>query len=165
MTTSEICRAAAQIAPRIQLRDVWLILKELHGRHLVACLNPRHVTGKLYVLSDCGRHAVQLAFGLHSVWPDPQVDWQRYAMVARAKLRKVVLMELSRLSPEEPVTATVVRKRVNARHPVGLNPVTRALKDLEKLRLVRVRSADGARLRKTYMLTQAGGRIAAALDA
>lgn len=162
MTPSEICSAARQINPRIQLRDIWFIARQFKKRGLVRCLNPSHTTGKLYALTDRGHEAVQRAFGLE-VGPVPTgVNWSKYAQVVRAKTRKSVLLELLRLerSGSVPATATMIRKSLLDRHPMGLNPTIRALKDLERLGLVRNMPFCKRDRRMGYRLTKGGMRIA-----
>ena len=95
MTASEICRAAHPINPHIQLRDLWFLMDELKKRRLVVCLNPRHTTGKLYALTDRGRETALCAFGLRFPPIPNGVNWRKYAQVARARARKLVLLELA----------------------------------------------------------------------
>jgi len=64
MTASEICRAARQTNPHVQLRDIWLIMRQLEEKKLVVCLNPRQTNGKLYSLTDHGREVVAAGFGI-----------------------------------------------------------------------------------------------------
>ena len=40
MTSKEICATARVRTPRLQLRDVWHLLKEMQARGLVICYNP-----------------------------------------------------------------------------------------------------------------------------
>ena len=160
MTTTGICTAARQLAPRIQLRDIWLILNEMAERGLVICLNPRHVTGKLYVFTDRGRRVVKRAFGFEVPRVPHGVDWRKYARVVRAKARKAVLLALAELPPGMPATATVVRKRLRDKHALGLNPTIRALKELERMGLVRSRLDSDRGGRRAYVLTCSGAAIA-----
>jgi len=160
MTASEICRAAHPINPHIQLRDLWFLMDELKKRRLVVCLNPRHTTGKLYALTDRGREAALCAFGLRFPPIPNGVNWRKYAQVARARARKLVLLELACLPRNSVATATYIRKRLRDRHPMGLNPTTRALKDLERLGLVRSAPVPDKDRRRGYTLTRSGLRIA-----
>ena len=98
MTTSEICTAAHQENPKIQLRDIWHVIRDFQQRKLVQCLNPRHVTGKLYVLTPLGTRVVRNAFGIRSVTGSKDLNWRKYAQIARAKTRRLVLLELTSLS-------------------------------------------------------------------
>ena len=159
MTASEICRAAHPINPHIQLRDLWFLMDELKKRRLVVCLNPRHTTGKLYALTDRGREAALCAFGLRFPPIPNGVNWRKYAQVVRARARKLVLLELACLPRNSMATATYIRKRLRDRHPMGLNPTTRALKDLERLGLVTSAAPGHERTRRTYSLTKRGFAI------
>jgi hypothetical protein len=159
MTTTEICEAARAYTPQIQLRDIWLILKEMAAKRLVLCLNPRHVTGKLYAFTDRGRRTVKQAFG-SEVCPIPKgVDWRKYARVVRAKVRRLVLLEVARLSVSRPVTATEVKRSLRDRHPLGLNPTTRALKELQLIKVIKSGRVGRGELRCTYMLPSVGKRL------
>ena len=144
MTPSEIWRAALAIAPRIQLRDVWFILRQMEQRHLVTCFNPKELTAKVYF------------------WTDSRVtflseqEWRNYAYVIRAKIRRYVLLQLADRGDQ---AASRVRQVVNERHPISLNAVIRALRDLRLRRLVRVSGEGEKRGQKIYRLTAAGQRI------
>src|SRR5262245_25844690 len=58
MTSTEICAAARALNPRIQLRDVWHLLRQMQQRGLVHCMNQRLITGRLYALTERGRDEV-----------------------------------------------------------------------------------------------------------
>ena len=120
------------------------------------CLNPRHVTGKLDVLTDWGRQVVAKAFKETRPEVSRDVDWRRYAQVVRAKVRKLMLLELAKRPETMPKTATAIRKSLRDKHPVGLNPTIRALKDLERLGLVRQTAVGDRETRRTYTITKAG---------
>lgn len=142
MTPSEIWRAAQSIAPRIQLRDVWFILRQMEQRKLVTCFNPKELTGKVFYWT--------VSFS-------PRVNWHKYACVVRGKNRRMVLLELAR---HDGRSASRIRRAVNERHPISLNSVIRALKDLLALRLIKVAGDGEKRGQKIYRLTTAGKRIA-----
>lgn len=61
MTPNEIWQAARGFAPRIQLRDVWFLLRQMQASGLIRCLNPNAITGKLFVYSDLGREVAATA--------------------------------------------------------------------------------------------------------
>ena len=46
MTPTEILNAARQTNPRIQLRDIWFLMRQFQQHRFVRCLNPKSVTGK-----------------------------------------------------------------------------------------------------------------------
>ncbi|MBI2925503.1 MAG: hypothetical protein HYY24_07345 [Verrucomicrobia bacterium] len=150
--------------PHIQLRDVWSIMRQLWERGLAVCLNPRHTTGKLYALTERGRQVAEQAFGVKVEPVSARVDWKRYGQVVRAKVRKLVLLELRKLPPDSIKTATVIRKRVCEKHLIGLNPTMRALKELEQLGLVRLRPLGARDVRKTDELTRRGAAIVRQLE-
>lgn len=159
MTTTEICQAARPFAPRLQLRDVWHLMQEFQAHGLVTCLNPRHVTGKLYTLTPVGRTAVQYTFGIEIRSLPQNINWRKYAQVVRAKTRRLVLLELARMPEAIPKTASHVRKSLRDKHPMGLNPTIRALKDLERLGLVRSAPIGKLDRRKAYRLTSSGSSL------
>src|ERR1043166_10065026 len=75
MTATQICEACQGMNPKIQLRDVWFILRQFRQHKLAECLTPNAVTGKLYFLTEFGREVVGKGFGLTF---DPSVedlDW------------------------------------------------------------------------------------------
>jgi len=162
MTASQIRQAAHVFAPRLQLRDVWLIMGELQQRNLAYCLNPEHATGKLFFFTSRGRDLVALAFALPISLPGEPVDWRRYALVARAKLRQHVLLEIARVDRRDPFGKSVSRVRENLRNhlPVGHDLVLRKVSELRQLGLIRPSIRFERALRKQYRLTWAGRLIA-----
>lgn len=145
MTPTEIWRAAREIAPRIQLRDVWFILWQMEQRKLITCFNPKELTAKIYFWSNS---RVLILSGS---------DWSRYAFVVRAKVRRHVVLQLAARSGQ---TTSLIRQKVNERHPVSLNAVIRALHDLRARKLATISGEGHKRGQKTYRLTSAGKRIA-----
>jgi hypothetical protein len=164
MTTSEICAAARQDNPRIQLRDVWHVMQEMKQRHLVQCPNPRHVTGKLYVLTPLGARIVRQAFAVRIDSDTQSLNWRKYARIARAKTRRLVLIELAHRSARGPVSATTVRKSLRDEHPIGLNPTIRALKELCALGAAKAQPSETLPDHRTYRLTPFGQRLVAQLS-
>jgi hypothetical protein len=161
MTGAEICSAARTLAPLIQLRDVWHLLRQMQQRELALCLTPRLVTGRLYCLNANGRSAVYHAFGISISEPPSNIDWRKYSRVARATIRRHTLIGLGQLEERtgQAQTATALRKRVLAEHGVGLNPVIRALRDLMESALIHQDGFTAQRCCKLYRLTPAGKRI------
>jgi len=159
MTTTEICAAARVFAPRIQLRDVWFVLRQIQQRNLARCLNPRHVTGKLYVLTLRGRRVIHGALGLEVPAEAKGLDWRKYARVVRAKARSAVLLEVEVAESSGPATATQIRRSLRVKRPIGLNPVIRALKELEGLGLVKSAMEINGDTRPFYSLTRSGAAI------
>jgi DNA-binding PadR family transcriptional regulator len=143
MTPSEIWRAARTLAPRMQLRDVWFILRQLEQRQLVTCFNPKDRTAKVYYWST--RPTV------------PTLNWHGYAFVMRAKVRRHVLTHLAHRADQP---ATQIRRLVNARYPVSLNAIIRALRDLRTHQLITIVGDGEKRGQKIYRLTAAGRQIA-----
>lgn len=161
MPASEIFDAARTLNPRVQLRDLWLILPQLTSRGLVTCLTPRQGNGRLFMLTPIGRRLVKHAFDL-DVAPEPgDVDWRRYSWVVRARVRRATLLGLSASVERDgnARTATEIRKAIRGEFPVSLNPVLRSLKELLGKSLVRV-TGTTADHRRQYSLTPAGQRIA-----
>lgn len=147
------------MSPKLQLRDIWLILREMEARGLVNCLNPRHVTGKLYAFTLRGRRTVKQAFSIQVSRPPNDVDWRKYARVSRAKVRRLILQHLYRLPVGIAATATTIRKGLRDHHPLGLNPTIRALKELEQLGLLRALPISNRDCRRHYHLSKAGTAI------
>ncbi len=165
MTTSEICTAAREFTPRIQLRDVWYLLQQMRERDLVRCLNPHHVTGKLYELTLRGRRALPGAFDVApTINARPaSPDWRKYARVVRAKVRRAVLLAVARSPSPAHATAAALRRRLREDHGLGLNATIRALQELEGMNLVRSKQ-DPESGRRCYTLTAEGGRVLIQLE-
>jgi len=161
MTGSEIWRAARQTNPHIQLRDIWLIMRHLEEKKLVVCLNPRQTNGKLYSLTDHGQVVVAAAFGVNCNPLPGNVNWKIYGKVARGRIRRLVLEGLGSLGDrtEEAQTAAALRKSLRNGHPMGLNQVIRALRELESLGLVRKLGVTRKQSRKLFALTSSGQKI------
>jgi hypothetical protein len=158
MTPAEIRKASRDLDPHIQLRDIWLILRQLETKGLVYCLNPHRITGDLYFFTEWGRHIAGGSLGIH-VNPEPgNVNWRLYGRVASARVRRTVLLELARLEqrgfPE--ITAAIVRKELRGRFPIALNQTVRALKELERYRLIFCSGLTRKRLKRKYQLAEAG---------
>jgi len=164
MIQAEIFRAARPSSPRIQLRDIWLILREMEERRLVTCLNPRMATGKLYTLTRSGRRATSAAFGIEIQPEDPRIDWRKYAWVARARTRRMVLIEAAAMPCHSPATAASIRRKLNAHYPIGLSPTIRALKELTHRRLLRLELREARTGGKGYRLTNTGRAIVGQLN-
>lgn len=163
MTTSEICTAAHQENPQIQLRDVWHIIQDLKQRQLAQCLNPRHVTGKLYVLTPLGTQVVRHAFGVRFTSGTRNLNWRKYAQIVRAKTRRLVLLELASRTTTTPISATAVKRRLKDKHPIGLNPTIRALKELCALGAAKAVPSETLPEVRNYRLTPFGHRLVAQL--
>ncbi len=167
MMPVEIWRGAQAINPRIQLRDVWFLLRQFESRELVHRLNPRESKGKVYYWTERGQEAVRAAFGLRMEPSPPRLNWEKYSQLARGKVRLLVLLELARVQAHDgkAKTATGIRKALNAKYPVGLNSVTRVLKDLRARQLVEVEEGISLkRGQKIHRLTRSGARIAQVLS-
>ena len=121
--------------------------------------NPRQVTGKLYVLTLRGRRVIHEAFGLQVPAEAKGLDWRKYARAVRAKARSAVLLEVGMAESSGPATATQIRKSLHVKRPFGLNPVIRALKELEGLGLVKSARMINGDTRTFYRLTRPGAAI------
>jgi len=164
MTGTEICAAARGFNSHIQLRDVWHLLRQMERRGLVQCLNPRLVTGRLYLLTARGRAAVKEAFSISIPRPPANIDWRKYSWVARAKIRRLTLVSLGRLEEKtgSPQTVTAICKHLE--RSVLLNIVIRAIKDLLKLGLFQPVGVTEERQWKLYRLTRMGRRVLSQLQ-
>lgn len=160
MTATELCQAGHPLNPRVQLRDIWFLMKQFAERGLALSLTPRQKTGRLFCLTDHGRRVVARGFGIRVQPIAQRVNWKKYSLVARARIRKLTLLVLAKLTEglATMVSATEVRKTLREEYPVGLNPVIRALKELRSLGLV-VAAGTKSGNRNAYRLTSAGRRI------
>lgn len=163
MTATEIVSAAQAINPHLQVRDLWFLMPQLQQRSLVTCLTPLEATGKLYCLSDFGRFVAGMAFGVLAENTPEDIDWRKYAWVARGRIRRVVLLEVSchRLGEESAKTSSRIRRRLPC--PVSFNSTREALAELRRARLIRCVALIPCTRQKLYRTTPQGERIAAQL--
>jgi len=161
MTASEICAAARELAPRLQLRDVWFLMRQLSERGLAVPLNERSNNGRLYALTDKGRTAVALAFNVSIPELAATVDWRLYSWVARSRIRQRVLLGLARLEnlSQEPQTATNIRKFILSSYPVGLNPVLQAVRELAVKELITCVGVTRVRACKLFRVSPLGHAV------
>jgi hypothetical protein len=158
MTASELCAAARELAPRLQLRDVWFLMRQMAERGLAAPLNERSNSGRLYALTDKGRRAVAVAFNVFIPAMPATVDWRLYSWVVRARIRRRVLLGLAQMETQlqEPQTASRCRRFIRSNYPFGLNPVIRAVRELADKKLITCVGVTRLRGCKLYQLTAAG---------
>jgi hypothetical protein len=163
MTATEIVTAGRQINPHLQLRDLWFLMPQLQQRNLLTCLTPDELTGKLYCLTDFGRYVADIAFGILAEGAPEDIDWRKYAWVARGRIRRLVLLEVSchRLGEEKAKTSSRVRKRLPC--PVSFNSTRQALGELRRARLIRCVALTSNGCQKLYRTAHQGERIAAQL--
>jgi DNA-binding PadR family transcriptional regulator len=159
MTGSELLIAMRrENCPRVQLRDLWRLLQKFEQKGLVICLTPGEPTGRVFFLTNRGRRAVKLAFGLSTAPLSPDVDWKKYAQVVRGRVRQSVLTEVGRnwIDTSARKTAAAIRKKLRDKHPMGLGATIRALRELERLKLIRRAGVTARQARPYYALTKTG---------
>ena len=161
MTGSEILERARCFAPKMHLRDVWFALRELALHGLVYCLNPELGNGKVFFLTDVGRKVVKVAFGCSVDALPNNLDWNCVGKVARARIRRSVLEEISKASPRglPGKSASEIRKNLLVRRPMELSRAIRALGELSRFKLIRVSGYTPKPKKKLYQLTAAGRRV------
>ncbi len=166
MTAAEICAAARAWAPCVQLRDVWFLMRQMTGRGLATTLNERSNNGRLYALTEAGRRAAVAAFGTPIVPVPADLDWRLYAWVVRARIRKRVLLGLVQIEVRHPEgqTGSSIRKHIRQDYPVGLNPVLRAVRELESRKLITCVGVTRLRSCKLYRVTPAGLAVTRELE-
>lgn len=158
-TSKEICDDTKQVNPHILLQDIWFNMAQFKQRGIAFCLNPDAIIGKLHFLTDSGRSIVEEAFGL-KIEPLPEgIDWELYSFVVRATTRKAVLIELGTRFDKKEETTAEIRKNLKEKHPIGLNPTIRALKELTQRGLVKCVGVTEKGGYKLYRLTEQGERI------
>jgi len=161
MTAVEICEAARQWAPRLQLRDVWFLLRQMQDKGLALPLTGRCNYGRLHALTDAGRRAVQTAFGVSIASPSKSVDWKLYSWVVRSRNRKRVLLGMARVEAHssDGLTASQIRNQIHAQYPVGLNHVLQAVRELAGKKLITCVGTARGRVGKLYRLGKSGNEI------
>jgi hypothetical protein len=161
MTAVEICDAAREWAPKLQLRDVWFLMRQVADKGLALPLNERSNNGRLYALTDEGRTAVATAFDV-LIEPLPRaINWRIYSWVVRARIRKQVLLGMAQWEAHshDGVTASQLRKFLLAEHPLALNPTIRAVRELAAKDLLTCVGTTKMRGCKLYRLSPMGWRI------
>ena len=168
MTPLEILTQYRLSRPGAKLRDVSLLLRQLRGRDLVYCMNPRDVCGRIYWLTVKGMRVHSLAFGPHVCsWPD-RIDWNMYCYVARGKVRRHALCEVCKLWQRNPhgTSAAQIRKSLRDRsYSCNLNVVIRALKELRQKKLLASHAPEKGPYQQLYVPTQMGEAIAGQMNA
>ena len=161
MTALEICDAARQWAPRLQLRDVWFLMRQMIDKNLALALNERSNNGRLYALTDAGRRAVKAAFGVSIPPLSESIDWKLYSWVVRSRTRKRVLLGMAQVEGRSPdgCTATQLYKHLRTNHLVGLNPVFHAVRDLAKKKLLICVGTTKVRACKIFRLSPIGNDV------
>lgn len=162
MTSREIHQALERSGVVMREEDVTHLIRRFERTGLLRCLNQRAVTGRLYFWTAFGVRAVE-GIGLHEVLALPrQMDWDTYAWVIRAKTRKAVATSL--VPPDLEIaplamSATEIRHSLRSSHPLSLNAVGRALKELRRHGVLRCVGTTGVRRGKHYGLTRKGAAI------
>src|SRR5213593_2016746 len=136
LTASRIWKEAVALAPKLQLRDVWFILRQLEARGLAQCFNPSLLNGKVFFWTEAGRTAAEAVFG-HVIIP-PAVaglNWNDYGKVMRAPVRRKVLEEISRpsLPGRRGKCVAEIRRQLRDKSPMQLSRTIRAVKELSSL--------------------------------
>ena len=161
MTAVEICETARTWAPKLQLRDVWFLMRQMADKGLALPLNEHSNNGRLYALTDPGRRAVAEAFDVSVAPRSTSIDWKVYSWVARARIRKRVLLGMAQMEghSHDGQTASHIRKFIRTDYPVGLNPVIRAVRELANKQLISCVGATTVRGCKLYRLSPTGKHI------
>ena len=133
--------------PFMTYQDLRHILRDFEKRGIAVCLNPEDRTGRLYVLASAANKTLISGDQL-----------ELCAQVGRAKTRLAVLEEVARkrLSTQNPLTATEIKRQLRERYPLGLNHVTAALKFLRDHRLVETAGHTDKRRMNIYRITDLG---------
>ncbi len=152
MTSTQILNAAREIAPRIQLRYLWLILKEMGSRNLVVCLNPEIGNGKVFSPNRL------LRAGLDKPEACIFMDPDTYAWFYRGALRVAVCRTILDAQCRFPkgMTSSEIRKVGDRMRNTSKNAVLRGLGELRGRKLI-FEEYDGRRSKKRrYRLTDQG---------
>jgi DNA-binding HxlR family transcriptional regulator len=158
MTVSHLWQLARELAPKIQLRDVSSILRQLQKKGLVQCLNPSLVTGRVYFWTQTGRDIATTALGCTMDALPARSNWKCLGQVARASVRRNVLEEISRAAPPGRCVSEI-RRQLRDKHPIELSRAIRAVRELTSLNLVRTSAHSHRKKSKLYELTPVGRRV------
>jgi len=161
MTTKQIWEAAKPFSPHLQARDVSTQLGRFVKRGLAECLTPRRITDRLYFWTDRGRRIASQAFGKR-IQPAPDgVNWAKYAEVMFARTRLRVFRSMDKRAPAQSPgwTASMLKKELSNIKGIHLNAVSRALKELLALRLIRCVGVTRKSSLKLYAITPSGRKL------
>lgn len=165
MTVGVLRQMIIQENPKVQIRDLWKILKDCEKRGLIRTLYPGMVTGRIFFWTETGRMYRELAYG--KTLPVPSgVSWSLYSFVFRGSTRLRVFMLFGKnefLQPEG-VSATQLKKWLRTIHPVSLNAVIRALGELLDADLVRIEGVGSKANQPLYKLSPVGTEIVLVLS-
>lgn len=166
MCGTEILEKARVEAPRIQLRDVRLILCHCQRREITYCLNPHIQNGRLHYFTEKGCRCMRNVFGITPAPIPMEMDWDLYSWVVRASVRKALVQELAKREGEdqEPWTASRLRRAVSKSHPIGLNPTIDGLAELEHYGVIECSGITKKRGQRCYELSKRGARILAQIN-
>lgn len=165
MCGTEILEKAKMEAPRIQLRDVRLILRHSQQRDITYCLNPHVRNGRLHYFTKKGYRCMRNVFGITPAPIPLDMDWDLYSWVVRASVRKVLVQELGKrkLEFQEPWTTSRLRRALSKFHPIGLNPTIDGLAELEHHGVVECSGITRKRGQRCFELSRKGLRILACI--
>ncbi len=160
MTSFEIWKRAKPDAEKMELRDVWHLLKEMQQHGDVTCLTGASGNGAVYYWTDAGRERVAQELN-RTLLPIPLgISWDRYSFVMRGAVRRAVVKELARpiYNFQIEVTATNLRRQMLDSFPLSLHGLLRTLKHLHEHGIIAAHISKSGR--RTYVLTSHGRKIA-----
>lgn len=159
MTAGEIWQEARRFNPRIQLRDVCSLLRRFMEKGLVYCLAYEEVKGSIFFWTEYGMEIVPAVLGIELHAP-VGIDWKVYSFVVRAKIRRLIVKEMSRsCQKQHGWTAEDIRRVLSNNQAFGLRSITRALKGLETHQVIECAGFTKVGRRKLYRLTNKGSSI------
>jgi len=159
MTTSEIWQEARRINPRIQLQDISSLLQLFMEKGLVYYKSREKVKCNLFFWTEYGMETVPTALGIE-LHASVGIDWKVYYFVVRAKIRRLIVKEMSRsCQKQQGWTAEEIRRAISGQQTFWLRSVTRTLKGLEIRGVIECVGFTEAGGRKFYRLTDKGSRI------
>ena len=161
MCGMEILEKAKIEAPRIQLRDVRLIMRHSQERQITFCLNPHVRNGKLSYFTKKGCRCMRDVFQIAPAPIQKEMDWDLYSWVVRASVRKAIVMELGKQNTQshQRWTASNLRRVISKSYPIGLNPTIDGLAELEHNGVVECIGITKKRNQRCFGLSKNGIQI------
>ena len=159
MTTVEIWQEARKLNPRIQLRDVYSLLRLFMEKGLVYYKARERLKGSMFFWTEYGLANVPVASGIDLHVPE-DVDWSAYSYVVRAKIRRLIVGKMSLTSHiQDGMTAEGIRRSLCEKQSFWLRSITRALKGLQAYKIIECAGFTKIGRRKLYRLTNKGNSI------
>lgn len=165
MSGIQLWKVTVGVVPKMALRDMGVILKDMQHRGLCVCLNPDARSGRLFAPTPLGEEIFQFTFpNRPASAPMPCVEPMQLAQLLRARVRRAVFEAIAcpPLSGPSSNSASRIKRRLRETCPITLNQAIRSVTELERFGMIRTLPKENRY--HTYALTPAGEDLVAFLQ-